>query len=399
MLLKTPHRNSYVVLLFIVLVVMANIILNPIPNVISWDVFGYYLYLPGFFIYNDLGFNNGEWLNSAVELYNSTDTIYQISQGPLGNNINKYSMGMAFLYLPFFLVAHAFALLFNYPADGFSLPYQASILMGSFCYFIVGLVYLRKVLLFLYSDKVVAIVLLLICFGTNYFHIQVFNGAMPHNYLFALYAILLWLTIKWNKNPNARNSVFLGLTIGLIALTRPTEIICILIPLLYGVFSWLTLKQKVVFLYKNYTLVFVVTLVAFFIGLSQLLYWKIFAGSFIYYSYNNNGEGLDFASPHIIDVLFSFRKGWLIYTPIMFFSLVGLFNLFKEKNKLFIPIILFFMLNLYFVSSWSNWWYASSFSQRALMQSYAVLAIPMAGLINTTQKLKNKSIGRTIEGA
>ena len=83
----------------IVFVILISIITSPLPNVISWDVFGYYLYLPGLFIYNDLGFNDWSWIDNIVEIYNSTDTVYQISKGPLGNNINKYSMGMAFLYL------------------------------------------------------------------------------------------------------------------------------------------------------------------------------------------------------------------------------------------------------------------------------------------------------------
>jgi hypothetical protein len=112
-----------------------------------------------------------------------------------------------------------------------------------------------------------------------------------------------------------------------------------------------------------------------------MIYWKVITGSFLFYSYANPGEGFDFLSPHTWHVLFSFRKGWLIYSPIMVFALAGFYFLYKKNRGLFWPMIIFFMLNLYVVSSWTNWWYAESYGQRALIQSYAVLAIPMGFLI------------------
>jgi hypothetical protein len=41
----------------------------------------------------------------------------------------------------------------------------------------------------------------------------------------------------------------------------------------------------------------------------------------------------------------------------------------------------FFLLNLFVVSSWSCWWYADSFGQRALVQSYAVMALPLGAVL------------------
>jgi len=44
-------------------------------------------------------------------------------------------------------------------------------------------------------------------------------------------------------------------------------------------------------------------------------------------------------------------------------------------------LVLFFALNLYIVASWSCWWYADSFGQRALVESYALMAIPLAAAL------------------
>jgi hypothetical protein len=119
-----------------------------------------------------------------------------------------------------------------------------------------------------------------------------------------------------------------------------------------------------------------------------MLYWKIYAGSFIFNSYNNPGEGLDLLSPHTIDVLFSFRKGWLIYTPIMVLAIIGFHQLKKRRPEFFWPLIVFTILNVYLVSSWTNWWYAKCFGQRAMVQSYVIMAIPLAFFIQHSLKYR-----------
>jgi hypothetical protein len=48
-----------------------------------------------------------------------------------------------------------------------------------------------------------------------------------------------------------------------------------------------------------------------------------------------------FLDPEIISGLFSYRKGWLIYTPVMAFGLVGMFFTRKSATPLFLPVLLF----------------------------------------------------------
>lgn len=394
--LKKTNKISLISL--VTLIALLFLLVSPSTNILSWDVFGYYLYLPAFFIYNDLGINDVGWVQGIVDVYHNTDTLYQFAPSPIGYNVNQYSMGMTFLYLPFFLIGHCIALIMDYPTDGFSLPYQMSIWVSSLVYCLVGLVFLRKVLLHFFSDLVVAITLIIICLGTNYFHIELYNGAMPHNYLFALYSILLWLTIKWHEKLTVNYTIFIGITIGLITLIRPTEIICIFIPLLYNITSIKTIKEKWRLIYNRRKHVFLIILVAFLIGLPQLIYWKVLAGKFIYYSYINKGEGLDLLSPNFINVIFSFRKGWLIYTPVMIFALLGIYFLYKKQRHIFTMIFIFFVFNLYLISSWSSWWFANSFGQRSLMQSYAVLAIPLGAFVSNVYYSKKKYLTYFIGG-
>jgi len=113
-------------------------------------------------------------------------------------------------------------------------------------------------------------------------------------------------------------------------------------------------------------------------------YWKTVTGQWLYYSYNNPGEGLDFWSPIFHEFPFSFRKGWLIYTPVMTFALAGIYLLHKQQKTGFSCIYYLFYYLIYgFCASWTAWWYGGgSYSQRAMLPSYVILAIPLGYVVD-----------------
>ena len=104
-----PARISLYVTLALWGLLAASLLTRPPRNILSWDTFGYHLYLPAIFIHADPGIRDVEWVERAVTTYGSTGTLYQISQLPDGRWVNKYPMGMAVLWSPFFLAGHAVA--------------------------------------------------------------------------------------------------------------------------------------------------------------------------------------------------------------------------------------------------------------------------------------------------
>ena len=127
-----------------IVLILSYVVISVIPHsIISWDIFGYYLYLPFTFIYNDLGLKNIEVVNHIISEYNNTSTFYQALPMQGGNWVMKYPMGMAVLYAPWFFIGHFVAHFSDYKADGFSAPYQFSLLYGSFIYTVIGLLYFR----------------------------------------------------------------------------------------------------------------------------------------------------------------------------------------------------------------------------------------------------------------
>jgi hypothetical protein len=108
------------------------------------------------------------------------------------------------------------------------------------------------------------------------------------------------------------------------------------------------------------------------------------------YSYEN--QGFSWLKPHVFDVLFSYRAGWLIYSPLLFFSIIGLLMLPKRIPSLALAVSTYFLLNLYVVSAWDIWWYGGSLGMRELVQNYAVLLIPFAAFVEWSMKTKGRKV-------
>lgn len=351
-----------------------------VTAVLTWDAMGYYLYLPAHFIYHDL--SRLAFIPNILKEYQPTGSFYQafpVPGGPPGALVMKYPIGLAILNTPFFWLGHWAAGHWNYARDGFSAPYQMAIAFGSILYSLLGLGLLRRVLLRYVSDAVAAITLALIVLGTNYFQYSAIDGAMAHNPGFTLYALLLWLTVRWHEQPRRWSAAAIGLTLGLIVIVRPSDLVAALLPVLWGVTSGTAARAKGQLLRARWLDVALLLGFGLLGVLPQLLYWKWASGHFLVYSYQE--QSFNFLHPHTWQVLFSFKKGWLIYTPLMVLPLLGLVVLWRRNRAVGVPVLAYFLANLWVVSAWDIWWYGGSFGQRALVQSYAALALPLAFLL------------------
>ncbi|MFZ9955070.1 MAG: hypothetical protein ACO3E1_03005 [Flavobacteriales bacterium] len=333
---------------------------NPHPFIS--DVDQYYSFLVANTIHNDLGFHfpNQYWLHTTS----------------VGHHVPKVTMGMAYMYSPFFYMAHYYTQWFtSLPADGYSLPYATFLTLGSILYTLLGLFFTRKVLLNFFGEWPIALTLFTLFFGTNLFQFTMGWGLMPHNYLFFLYSLIFYFTIKWHNEQKLKYLLPIGFLIGLSTVIRPLEFLVALIPLLYGITSKETLKAKFKLLKENERQLMYAFIMFCIPIIPQLIYWKWATDSFFHYSYGEN-ERFFFGNPVVLDFLFSYRKGWLLYTPIMIFSLVG-FIWKKKFNSAYFSILFLTILMIYILSCWWCWWFGGGFSNRAMIQYYSFLALPL----------------------
>ena len=166
------------------------------------------------------------------------------------------------------------------------------------------------------------------------------------------------------------------------ALVKPSEILFAFFPILFGVKNRHSFRSKWEIIKIHRRQFYIAISAALIIALPQAGYWFYKTGKPIYDTYKNAGVGLDFFSPHIWNTLFSFRKGWLIYTPIMIFALIGFRQLYRTNKGVFIPVFGTFICSFFIVASWTEWWYGAGFSIRPLITYYTLLSIPMVFFVD-----------------
>jgi hypothetical protein len=344
-------------------------------RIILADGRGYYAHLPAIFIYNDLNFGYFRFLDSGT--YYNPNFYYDYRAYYHGRVLNKYYCGTAIPMLPFFLAAHTFVSLTGRLADGYSDTYQIAINIAAICYLFLALFIIAKLLVIKgFSPGNVALTLLILVFGTNWFYYTNSEPSVSHVYSAFFIPLFFWQMILFTQEKRLRNLVFSTLCLGLIVLIRPINIICVLA---LPVFLTDVGRVKDIFrlLFKK-PLWLIIGAICFFAVVSvQLIIYKIQVGEFFIYSYGD--EGFDFTRPHIFEFLFSYKKGLFIYAPSLFISLAGFYFWLNNKRGTAISVFVFLLLLIYVQSSWHMWWYGGSFGSRVQIEFYLLWALLIAG--------------------
>jgi hypothetical protein len=356
-------------------------------NVIRADVAIYYSFLPAVFIYQDLMFTYEHKVN---EVYGEAVWVEKPAEGI---RVQKCTYGLALLNAPFFLVAHQLATPLGYPADGYAEPYQMALLIAGGVYALLGLLLLRLLLLRFFNDRITAATLLTLLFATNLYYYSTTESPMSHAYGFFLITGFLLAALKWLTIPSLKNTLLVGVVFGLIVLVRPTNGIVALFPLLYGTSAdsrRLLLMDWVRYIPQLIIACLCVLCILF----PQLLYWKYTTDSWVYFSYS--GERFFFDHPHLLEGLFSYRKGWLLYTPVMVFALIGIGFLRTYRPALFLPVLLITVIHVYLIYSWWAWWYGGSYGSRPMVDLYGLLALPLACFYDRIRIQKKWVVGSVV---
>ncbi len=352
-------------------------------KVIVADVVSYYAYLPATFIFNDLKLEKRETYDNG---------LFWPEPLPDGNKVIKTSMGMSILYSPFFFISHGIAKITGERANGYTWIYKAGLLLSAVVYLLIGLLFLRRILISYFTDQITALTIITIVLGTNLLNYSTYDACMSHSYNFALINVFIWYTIQWYKSPKMFKLILLGLLGGLITLVRPSNIIVLVFFFLYGISSFENLKQRMMLIFTKFHWFVLMGIAFFIVWIPQMMYWYSITGHFFVNSYPD--EQFFWGNPHFIDGLFSYRKGWLLYTPVMIFALLGIPFLFKKLKEFSWSILIFILLATYIIVSWWCWWYGGSFGMRSFVDYYGLLSIPMALLF--TQLWNHRKLHKSI---
>ncbi len=354
--------------------------------IIEADAKGYYAYLPAIFIYQDLNF--GFFDQIEKEKYYNVNTFYDYRIGWKNKVIDKYYIGVAVAQSPFFLMAHGLTHATGKDPDGYSYWYPVFVNIAAIFYGMLGLFALYKWLrLKNISENNAAWAMVICAFGTHLFYYIIGEGGMSHVYSFFWINMWLWSTTLFVQQCSKKMLLLSMFILGMITITRPVNALIIAaFPLLFE-----NPRDSIAFVKKHFlallpSLTLGAIILAMTIGI-QMLYYYVATGDLWVYSYGE--EGFNFSSPHFLDILFSYKKGLFLYTPICLLGTVLAFVTTGNFRKQLIYWLLFFIFITYVLSSWWMWYYGGSFSSRVYVEYLFVFIWPIAAYLETaTSKFK-----------
>lgn len=324
----------------------------------STDSLGYYQWLPNLFI-------EGSFLPSKY--------IHTLENG---NPLSVFSFGIAMLMAPFFFAGHLGALLFNYEPNGYTEPYAVAVIGAASFHLSFALVLLIKIIEKRFNSLRTALISVFIIYlGTNLFYYAAFEMGMSHVFNFFIFVTLIYTHIAYREHNFRKYVLLVGLISGLILVIKPYNAFGLLFLLPTSSSEWRKLWSNCL----NHKLAIVggLSILFTFIAL-QISYWFAVSGQYILFSYGNLGEGFNWTSPELYNVLFSVQNGWFIYTPLILFSFVGIGMQLKKKQFEAANILVILLLAYYVFSSWWAWWFGAAFGHRAFVEFYSFLALPLA---------------------
>ena len=344
-------------------------------EVLTSDSGGYYAYLAAGFITHDLG--DGTYMNAVRAKYRP-DLLadYGNVHLPNGKTVFKYPLGMAIAYAPWFGLAHGYALIHGDAADGYSMPYQHLIALGGLVYALLGLWLLGQELQRYFPDHIAALTLLAVGLGTNLFCYATYEASMPHAPLFLLNVLLLRYTRLWYTAGTWRTGIALAGVFGLMLLVRPTELLMVGVPVLWGLGSWAAVAQRLAYWTGHWRQLAAMIVVVVLLAGQQFLFWRVVGGNWLLDFYP--GETFHFLQPQLLNGLFSVRKGWLFWTPLMAVALAGIFWARRFATPAWPVLLVLVPVVVYVTYSWWDWEYGGSFSSRPLISLYPLLSLAMA---------------------
>lgn len=345
-------------------------------RIVDSDGKGYYAYLPAIFIYHDLSF--GFYFkeeNKEIRRYFDERFLTRLGD----KTVIKTYCGEAMLMLPFFASGCILQYFIAGHTTGFEPLVQFFICISAVFYLCLGLLALHKLLRALgIKDKVALLSSLGLCLGTNLLTYAVFYPTMSHVYSFSMIACFIYLVYKFKQKPESNTWLLLFLIFAIIILIRPVNGVLIVFPLIFArtIFGFL----------KNHIRLTIVGSVVFLAVISiQPLLNYIQCSELFPWSYGD--EGFYWRHPEFMKVLFSFRNGMFIYSPVLWLVIPGFVLLFFKDRLFLLATSITLLLSFYFISAWWNWSSEPALGNRSCIDWYAFFALPLAVTINQKPKL------------
>ncbi len=345
-------------------------------SVVQSDGSGYYAFLPQWFTYGTDHFEFAPKIYKKYPNKRYTDFFGTNKENP--TSYNKYYPGTAIALTPFYLIGDLHAKIAGIDQDGYSWPYMLWTNLGVIFFAVFGAYGLfRLTQLYKIHPLGSYLVVLAALFATNLCYYTTVELPFSHVFSFSLNTWFLVHVKLWTETKKNRHFYWLSAIMGWLIVIRPTNLfILVFVPFLFkssGSF-WNYLKD--IFVNRKLMLTIGLVLSLLFIAVHlQNVYSQ--TGSFSMNSYGQEGFS-NWKSPFIWDVLFSYKKGLFVYTPILFLLIPALVVCFIKQRRIFWGTLLIFSLVTYSTASWWMWFFGGGLGARNYIDFMGVFLLAIA---------------------
>jgi hypothetical protein len=308
---------------------------------------------------------------------------------PTGHLDNHFSVGPAMLWAPFLLVAHAGVLLARalgspVSADGFSAPYRITMALATAFYGFLGLLLAFRLARQYVEERWALLATFAIWWASSLPVYMYFNPSWSHAHSAFAVALFLWY---WHKTLTTRSRgewFLLALIAGLMLDVYYVNAMVLFVLVAEGIPHYLSaFRRDSAASAEGLTLsnLFVSHLLFAFTLLVCLL--PTFVTRYIIYGNAFESgypplRGWPWFSPALLRVLFSSNHGLLAWTPILLFSLLGLFLFWRRTPRPGGPFLSAFLAFYVFIACCPFWDGLSSYGSRYFVSLTPLFVLGLA---------------------
>jgi hypothetical protein len=359
-------------LLLLVLFVLSLPLLNPW---VRGDGVGYYAYVRAPLIEHNLDFTHDYQQANTSFRENRLDKNGQPTaefRTRTGHIENHFTVGPAILWAPFLLLTHLGVLLARsmgsaVAADGFSTPYRIAMALATAFYGFLGLLISFR-LARKYVDETWALLATLAIWWASSLPVYMyFNPSWSHAHSAFVVALFLWY---WHETRDSRSLgqwILLGALGGLMLdVYYANAMLFVILPFeaardYSAAFRKAAPGTPRVSQLVTRHLAFAVTLVV--CMLPTFIAHRIIYGSIFETGYVPIHDWF-WTSPYLFSVLFSSNHGFISWTPILLFAVIGLFAFWRSVPRTGLAFLGAAFAFYYFIASYPDWAGISSYGNR-----------------------------------
>ena len=365
--------------LFCVLIFLVSV---PLPHVdgqlVGSDGAFYFAYLPTLIIDHDLDFRN-QYASLIPK-----QVLSRIHETATGRLSNKYAIGSAVLWTPFFLMGHLLAIVLKasgcaVQTDGVGYVYQIPTLIGSITYGFAGFLLIYRSCRRFFDRSSSALATIWIWLASSVIYYIIAEPSMAHACSLFATALFVALWIEFRPMPKLHQWLFLGLSGGLVILVRLPDATWLLLPVIDAL--WTFRSSLGIPLRSRLAGFLVYGAAAGIVFAPQMAVWRILQGAVTRSGYPQEAYAwhMDAGIPYS---LFSLRHGLYVWHPVLILATIGLVLLYRKHRVHAFLLGFGFVLQVGIIGTWHGWSGGDSFGGRMFISSIPAMALGLAALVD-----------------